>query len=199
MRRALTLVLLGGAVLTAQAPARITASSFLAHVTLLASDEMGGRGNGTAGLEHAADYIATAFRDAGLRGGGADGGFFQGFDAEVRVEPPATSTVMLGTPAGVQSFVLGRDYYPLSIRDRLTPPLGVRDVPVVFAGYGDLGARASATTTSPASTCAAPRCWCSRTSRRKATSTAASTAATSPQARRSRPRRARPASAARAC
>jgi hypothetical protein len=136
MRRSLMLVLLGGAVLGAQTPARITASSFLAHVKLLASDEMGGRGNGTPGLEHAADYIARGFRDAGLRGGGTDGGFFQGFDAEVRVEPPATSTVALGTPAGVQSFVLGRDYYPLSIRDRLTPPLGVRDVPVVFAGYG---------------------------------------------------------------
>ena len=136
MRRSLMLVLLGGAVLAAQTPARITASSFLAHVKLLASDEMGGRGNGTPGLEHAADYIARVFRDAGLRGGGTDGGFFQGFDAEVRVEPPATSTVVLGTPAGVQSFVLGRDYYPLSIRDRLTPPLGVRDVPVVFAGYG---------------------------------------------------------------
>ena len=136
MRGALTLVLLGGAVLGAQASARITASSFLAHVRLLASDEMGGRGNGTPGLERAAEYVATVFRDAGLRGGAANGGFFQGFDAEVRVEPPATSTVVLGTPAGVQSFVLGRDYYPLSIRDRLTPPLGVRDTPVVFAGYG---------------------------------------------------------------
>ena len=76
------------------------------------------------------------FETPACAGGGTDGGFFQGFDAEVRVEPPATSTVVLGTPAGVQSFVLGRDYYPLSIRDRLTPPLGVRDVPVVFAGYG---------------------------------------------------------------
>ena len=136
MRRSLVLVLLGGAVLAAQSPARITAASFLAHIKLLAADELGGRGNGTAGLDHAADYIARAFRDAGLTGGAADGGFFQRFDAEVRVEPPATSTVILGTPAGVQSFVLGRDYYPMSIRDRLTPPALVREAPVVFAGYG---------------------------------------------------------------
>jgi aminopeptidase YwaD len=136
MRRALTLVLLSGAVLAAQTPARITPSSFLAHVRYLASDEMGGRGNGTATLGQAAHYIATAFRKAGLRGGGVNGDFFQPFDAEVRIEPPATAAVTLGTPTGIQSFALGRDYYPLSVRDRLTPPGGVRDTPVVFAGYG---------------------------------------------------------------
>jgi hypothetical protein len=136
MRRALTLVLLSGAVLAAQAPARITPSSFLAHVRYLASDEMGGRGNGTDTLEHAANYIATAFREAGLQGGGTNGDFFQPFEAEVRIEPPATAAVTLGTPTGLQSFALGRDYYPLSVRDRLLPSVSVRDTPVVFAGYG---------------------------------------------------------------
>ncbi len=46
------------------------------HVEFLASDRLQGRGNGTAGMDAAADYIAAQFKDAGLQPAGTDG-FFQ--------------------------------------------------------------------------------------------------------------------------
>src|SRR5262249_8474200 len=50
-----------------------------ADVTFLASDACEGRGPGTAGIDKAADYIAAAFKAAGLKGGMPDGSYFQPF------------------------------------------------------------------------------------------------------------------------
>ncbi|HQZ40044.1 MAG TPA: hypothetical protein PLH72_13485, partial [Vicinamibacterales bacterium] len=76
MRSLLTLVLLAGAVAApAQPPGRITSAGFLSHVRVLSGDDMDGRGNGTEGLERAADYIGGQFRAAGLARGGDKGTF----------------------------------------------------------------------------------------------------------------------------
>src|SRR5262249_34980224 len=48
-------------------------------LTFLASAECEGRGPGTEGINKAADYIADAFRKAGLKGAMPDGSFFQPF------------------------------------------------------------------------------------------------------------------------
>lgn len=139
MRSLLTLVLLAGAVAApAQPPGRITSAGFLSHVRVLSGDDMDGRGNGTEGLERAADYIGGQFRAAGLARGGDRGTFDQVFESEVRVEPPATSTVTLRLPEGARALRLGLDFYPLSLLDR-PPGHGageVKDAPLVFAGYG---------------------------------------------------------------
>lgn len=50
----------------------------------LASDEMGGRGLGTEGLDRAADFIAARFAELGLKTTALDGGPFQTFTADVR-------------------------------------------------------------------------------------------------------------------
>ena len=57
----------------------LSADQYLRHVSYLASDAMGGRANGSAALDTAADYIAERFRSWGLKPGGEDGTFFQPF------------------------------------------------------------------------------------------------------------------------
>src|SRR6476619_7416343 len=59
-------------------PSTISEARYIEHVQFLASDALAGRGNGTPGLERAGQYIADAFRAAGLRPG-VDGSWFQPF------------------------------------------------------------------------------------------------------------------------
>src|SRR5262245_50818691 len=58
----------------------ISESLLRTHVQFLASDELGGRGVGTVGIDQAADYIARAFAAYGLRAGGDGGSYFQEFE-----------------------------------------------------------------------------------------------------------------------
>lgn len=137
MRAILSLVLASGVALAAQARTPIAPARFLAHVKALAGDDLQGRGNGMAGLAQAGTYVRDQFRSAGLRGA-IDGQFDQVFETEVRIDPPAATPLVLDTPAGRRSLMLGREFYPLSILERtpdVAPPSFV-DVPVVFAGFG---------------------------------------------------------------
>ncbi len=160
--KALVLLLLAGAVVFAAPSQIISPSNYLQHIRYLASDDLGGRGNGGDGLERAADYIASVFKSAGLQPGGDEGTFFQSFDVEVTVEPPASTALVIhvaatapheGVPyssrvpsaigasegaARDERLVVGDQYYPLSIIDRRH---GEREpsldhVPIVFAGFG---------------------------------------------------------------
>ena len=58
-------VILIGVSAAALAP-EIEPDRLLAHIKFLSSDELKGRGNGSPELDRAADYIAEAFKDAGL-------------------------------------------------------------------------------------------------------------------------------------
>ena len=75
------LPLLGAAcLLAAPLPAAdptISADRIKADTALLASDRFEGRGPGTRGEELTTDHIAAEFKKAGLKGGAADGSFFQ--------------------------------------------------------------------------------------------------------------------------
>ena len=50
------------------------------HINYLASDELGGRGVGSEGIELAAEYLANQFLDYGLLPGGDEGSYFQWFE-----------------------------------------------------------------------------------------------------------------------
>jgi len=102
----------------AQLPAVFDQKRMLADVRALTAAEMEGRGLGTPGLEKAAQYIATAFRDAGLRPGYPNSDrFFQqwtefvsGLKREVTMKNvvgyiPGTNPAMAG-----QSVVIGAHY-----------------------------------------------------------------------------------------
>ena len=116
----------------------ISPVSYLAHIKFLASDELAGRGDGSEGLEKAADYIASEFRDARMIPGGDQGTFDQSFETDVRVEPPATSALVIQANGGEDRLALGDQYYPLSIIDRShgEPEPKIDRAPLVFAGFG---------------------------------------------------------------
>jgi hypothetical protein len=64
---------------TARLLDHISAATMRTHLTYLASDELGGRGTPSPGLDLAANYIAAQFRRAGLEPLGDDG-YFQTAD-----------------------------------------------------------------------------------------------------------------------
>lgn len=100
-------------------------------VSVLASDAFEGRGVTTRGVDRAAEYVANAFREAGLKPAGKDGSYFQPFTI-----PGATlgspNAVRLDGPQG-QSVALqpGAQFEPLGLSHS-----GTADAPLVFAGYG---------------------------------------------------------------
>jgi hypothetical protein len=138
MARVFALVLVASVALAAQAPPQpIAPDRFLAHVRWLSADELGGRGNGLDGLERAGTYVREQFRTAGLTGAVA-GNFDQTFEAEVRIDPPADTSLIVTEGDARRVLALGRDFYPLSILERApdASPPSADQVPVVFAGYG---------------------------------------------------------------
>jgi hypothetical protein len=108
------------------------ASRLRADVAFLADDAREGREPGTAGIEAAADYIAGAFRQAGLKPAPGAPGYFQRFDVE--------GTPVLGWPLGL-AFA-GPDGRAIDAERSEFTPLAIgtsgtlRGVPIVFAGYG---------------------------------------------------------------
>jgi hypothetical protein len=65
-----------------QASAAITPEAMRAHIAYLASDELGGRGTPSPGLEMAAEYIADQFSSYGLRPAGDAGTYIQRYRYE---------------------------------------------------------------------------------------------------------------------
>src|SRR5689334_4865192 len=76
----------------------LSASRYLEHVKFFASDEMKGRGDGSAELDNAAEYIAEQFRLWGLRPMGDGNSYFQNFQVTIGAEPgPKTQLQLNGT------------------------------------------------------------------------------------------------------
>jgi hypothetical protein len=102
-------------------------------VTFLAADERDGRAPGTAGIEAAADYIAEAFKEAGLKTAPGAQGYFEPFTIKGRPRLGAVQELAFAGPAGKAiPAKIGASYTPISFS-----AAGTLDrVPVVFAGYG---------------------------------------------------------------
>jgi hypothetical protein len=116
----------------------ISQNRYLQHVQTLASDGLQGRGNGTRGLELAADYIAEQFRAAGLSPG-RDGSWFQPFEIVTGLEVGEGNRLVLLEDGERHTLELGRSYYPLSVSVRaptVDDPSAPEGLPVAFAGYG---------------------------------------------------------------
>jgi hypothetical protein len=98
-------------------PPVFDAAPIMAHVRYLAADQREGRGIGTDGLREAAEYIAEAFRRAGLEPGGDEGSYFQTWSER---EGPKGESVVLRNVIGVlpgkreewrnESVVIGAHY-----------------------------------------------------------------------------------------
>ena len=120
MKRILALVAAATFVIHLQAdPRRIDPRTYLEHIKYLASDELEGRGNGTPGLEKAAEYIEKGLRGAGLEPAGDNGTFFQTFEITTGISVEAGNDFTMKAGRGATTFEIGRDYSLLSTsRDR---------------------------------------------------------------------------------
>ncbi len=121
------------------APAAIEPDTLLQHIKFLSSDELKGRGNGSAELESAGNYIAEQFKAVGLEPGGSNKEWFQPFQLYAGLTVGAANKLSIGMTGRTISFALGESYYPLSApsnEDPTKPSTELRELPLVFAGYG---------------------------------------------------------------
>jgi len=107
----------------------ITFSETQEHVETLASDKFEGREAGTKGEQLAADYIASYFKQAGLKPGGDAGTFFQHFKISKR--RLIKIIVSFKTKSETTLLNFGSDYIPLNFtgENKISGE-------IVFAGYG---------------------------------------------------------------
>jgi hypothetical protein len=131
-RLSIALLLLCCLVVRADTTQKPVATRMRADLTFLASDACEGRGPGTLGIDKAADYIAAAFRVAGLHGAMPDGSFFQPFT--VRGSPtlePGAEVNLAGPDVETKRLVLKDDFQIIGLSGS-----GTTTAPVVFVGYG---------------------------------------------------------------
>jgi len=104
----------------------ISPERYIGDVRFLASPDMEGRGNGTPGLDRAAEYLAGRFEALGLAPAGEDGSWFQTFGVTTDTRIGSENTLRLG-----QTTLGSGQFSPLrfSESDQVTSPL-------VFVGYG---------------------------------------------------------------
>ena len=110
----------------------VSGNAALEHIRFLSSDALGGRGNGSEGLDEAADYIAARFEELGLRPAGDDAGYFQPFEVSLGSSLGPNNFLRFEDSSGEMDLRLHRDFEPMTFS-------GAGDVeatPVVFVGYG---------------------------------------------------------------
>src|SRR5262245_3414189 len=101
-------------------------------IFFLASPECEGRGIDTKGIEKAADYIADAFKAAGLKPAMKDGSYFQPFTVTTGAKLGMPTKATLAGPGGKErELTLGTDYNPMGY----SPNSKVAGS-LVFVGYG---------------------------------------------------------------
>lgn len=101
-------------------------------VYYLAGEECDGRGVGTDGNRKAGEYVATAFRKAGLTPGGVNGTYFQPFEIAGPTRLGTPNTFTLTDPRGkVLDVDYGTDFTPTAMSGS-----GKTQAGVVFVGYG---------------------------------------------------------------
>ena len=109
-------------------------------VTLLASDDLEGRGVGTRGIDKAAEFLAEEFAKLGLKTDLFDGSPFQKFKITTGAElgPSEANTLVLQGPPEKEGgepkkleLALSKDFSPLAMGGS-----GKVSSPLVFVGYG---------------------------------------------------------------
>ena len=126
------------AVISAAAPP-IDPQALLEHIKFLAADDLQGRGNGSAGLERAGDYIAGQFKSVGLAPAGSNGDWFQPFELTAGLKIAEGNSLIIHAASQDVQLTLGESYYPLAVTasDGGTGySMDLMGVPLVFAGYG---------------------------------------------------------------
>jgi len=124
------------------------AARWLSHIQYLASDELAGRETAGEGHRRAAEYIAAAFKRAGLKPGGTQG-YFQPvkFISRKIVEEQSSLAIIRnskGVVPATQSGSVGESIgkeEPIVLGQEATLSMGIEhaprtEAPIVFVGYG---------------------------------------------------------------
>ena len=119
------------AVVHAQSDSPNPAREWWSHVAFLADDKLLGRETGSEGDHQAAEYIAAAFRRAGLSPGGSNG-YLQPVQLRARRIIEEESALSLVRNGATEPVVLGEE---ATFNMRIEPAARV-DAPIVFVGYG---------------------------------------------------------------
>lgn len=104
------------------------------HMTVLAGDELEGRGLGSKGYEAALQYVEKTLTADGAAAAGESGGFRQRVPLRNSVVVQKSSAFKVASKGTTRTLAFGKDY--LLAPDQLREQVGVDDAPVVFVGYG---------------------------------------------------------------
>ena len=104
---------------------------YMEHVRFLAAPEMRGRGVGMPELDQAAEYIAEAFRQAGLEPAGEGGAFLQPFEVTTGASMGESNSLRVERPRGPAELEVGEEYIPINFSSS-----GRVEGEVAFVGYG---------------------------------------------------------------
>jgi hypothetical protein len=102
----------------------VSADALRGHLSFLAADALGGRVNGSSGLDVAAEYVASRMRAAGLEPLGDDG-YFQTAPAVVAVPRASGFRFAVSTPEGAAEIP------PEEFQMTTVEPIAVTDVEIV--------------------------------------------------------------------
>ncbi|MGH9751102.1 MAG: M28 family peptidase [Candidatus Polarisedimenticolia bacterium] len=104
-----------------------------AHMAFLADDLLQGRAPGTPGYDLAARYARAHLEGIGLRGGAADGAWFQPVPLRRGQPVPGGSALMLRGAGGTRALRFETDYTFVDHQAGIEREISA---PVVFAGFG---------------------------------------------------------------
>ncbi len=126
------LVVAGCAGVVPEPADRITADGILRDTEVLAADSMEGRAPGTVGEERAIAFIMERFRQAGLEPVGQD--YLLPVELLGMTKDAERSSITVRGPGGALDLVQDQNFTFWSTAEE--PLVELRDVPVVFVGYG---------------------------------------------------------------
>src|SRR4051812_7153424 len=109
------------------------AEQWLAHVRILAADDMQGRAPGTPGYRKAAEYVADQLKQAGVKPFFGNS-YFQTVGLRSRRVLREGTSVTLIRENGAQQQLAISDDYGLNASNELPPSV---EAPLAFIGYGN--------------------------------------------------------------
>ena len=143
----LTIVLSVGQAAVAQNTTPNPAGRWLSHIQYLASDELAGRETGSEGHRRAAQYVAAAFKRAGLKPCGTQGYFQPVKFISRKIVEEQSSLAIIRNPKGFAPATqrasgesIGKEE-PIVLGEEATFSMGIEhaphtEAPIVFVGYG---------------------------------------------------------------
>lgn len=108
----------------------VSDQQYLQDIKILTQPGMEGRGDGTKGLDKAAQFLADSYKKFGLKPAGTNG-YFQPFTVTTGARLQQKNRLEVTANDGSKSLRLNEDYVPLNFS-----AVGSVKAPLVFAGYG---------------------------------------------------------------